>query len=280
VDQEFDYKGILDKSTLIVAHPDDEMLWFSSILARAGKIIICMIDSQRNPELGPARKESLSRYPLPNLISLNMEQADTLGYSADWTNPVLTEYGIALPKRPDLAGRYQTNYYTLRDRLRQKLTGYANVFTHNPWGEYGHEEHVQVYRVVKDLQAEFNFKIWYSNYCSNRSYPLMIRQLSGGGKQMLTLKTDRKIMELIKKLYQDSGCWTWYSDWNGFSEDTFFGENNNENSPEIPSCDSFPLNFLRMIPFMADPPLTKMDFLKKLFSLRFPIDVRLRKRRQ
>jgi LmbE family N-acetylglucosaminyl deacetylase len=282
VNQEFDYQGMLDKSVIVVAHPDDEMLWFSSILARVSKIIVCMVDSQRHPELGPARKESMSRYPLPNLISLNMEQADTLGYGADWNNPVLTEYGIALPKKPDLAGRYQANYSSLRNRLQQELSACSNVFTHNPWGEYGHEEHVQVYRVVKDLQAEFNFKIWYSNYCSNRSYPLMIRQLSGGGKQMLTLKTDRKIMDMIKKLYQDFGCWTWYSDWNGFSEDTFFSENNNENSEEKHSYDSFPLNFLRMIPDEANPPLGKIDFLKKLFRLRLPlpINVRLRKRRQ
>ena len=69
---------------------------------------------------------------------------------------------------------YRNNYDELKQRLEEKLRGYRNVFTHNPWGEYGHEEHVQVYRVVKDLQAQMRFNLWYSNYVSNKSFKLML----------------------------------------------------------------------------------------------------------
>ncbi len=49
---------------------------------------------------------------------------------------------------------YKENYYKLKNHLKKKLMGYVNIFTHNPWGEYGSEEHIQVYKVVKELQEE------------------------------------------------------------------------------------------------------------------------------
>lgn len=108
---------MVENSAIVAAHPDDEMLWFSSILASVGKIIICMVGSQSKPELGPAREASMRHYPLPNLVSLHIDQADTLGSSADWANPVLTGYGIAMPRRPELSKRNKANYLANNDSI-------------------------------------------------------------------------------------------------------------------------------------------------------------------
>ena len=255
---------LLEKSIIVAAHPDDEMLWFSSILDRVDKIVVCFVTSQSRPEWGPARRASMLRYPLPNLVSLELEQADTLGLAADWENPVLTKFGIAMPKRPDLNKRYQANYHALRQHLKQQLTGTANVFTHNPWGEYGHEEHVQVYRVIKDLQQELHFKLWYSNYCSNRSYPLMLRQTANFKSASLTLKTDLNLARKIKKIYQDENCWTWYPDWEGFSEESFACESVNESLKVSRPGDISSLNFIRL-----NDPIKKQSVLRKVLSFSF-----------
>ena len=54
----------------------------------------------------------------------------------------------------------------LKDLLRARLGDCRNVITHNPWGEYGHEDHVQVFRAVTALQAELGFAVWVSGYCA------------------------------------------------------------------------------------------------------------------
>jgi len=35
---------ITDSSILVVAHPDDEVLWFSSVLERVQETIICFLE--------------------------------------------------------------------------------------------------------------------------------------------------------------------------------------------------------------------------------------------
>ena len=52
-----------------------------------------------------------------------------------------------------------------------------NVIAHGPWGEYGHEEHVQVFRVVASLATEMGFRLWLPAYVAPKSEALMLRNL-------------------------------------------------------------------------------------------------------
>ncbi len=54
------------------------------------------------------------------------------------------------------------NFHRLRDMLRPELEGLDAVVTHNPWGEYGHEEHIQVFRVISAQAEEMGFRVWVS----------------------------------------------------------------------------------------------------------------------
>jgi LmbE family N-acetylglucosaminyl deacetylase len=245
-------------SALIVAHPDDEMLWFSSVMNRVDKIIVCWQDFAKMPELGPARQASLRRHPLP-IVSLGIEQSDAFK-GADWQNPVLTGYGIAIPRRPAAEERYRSNYQVLRQHLRRELAGYTQVFTHSPWGEYGHEEHIQVYRVVKELQQKQHFRLWYPNYCSDKSLPLMLQHSAVWSAERMTLSTDRELAVKIMQIYQECDCWTWFPDWLGADEETFMGEDADPAEGE-PGVGVFPLNFMRL-----GRPVEKRSFLKKIFG--------------
>src|SRR5690606_34980381 len=62
-----------------------------------------------------------------------------------------------------VAADYRRNYAMIRSRLADQLLAGMNVFTHAPWGEYGHEDHVQVYRVLESLRDEIGFTLWVSN---------------------------------------------------------------------------------------------------------------------
>jgi LmbE family N-acetylglucosaminyl deacetylase len=238
--------GILEDSILIVAHPDDEILWFSSILDKVEEVLFCFINSDTNPEWNRGRRQSISQLPVKKVSSLDLQESGVLN-GADWTKPVITEYGLKITRLGISEEKYKENFYKIREILKNILVNYRNVFTHNPWGEYGNEEHVQVYSAVKGLLKEMDFNIWFSNYCGNKSYPLMLRYISGANSNYVTLKIDKSLTERIKGIYERHGCWTWYREWEWFNEEAFMNDNSlKDNRGNTERCGHiFPINMIK-----------------------------------
>jgi LmbE family N-acetylglucosaminyl deacetylase len=164
---------------------------------------------------------------------------------AGWENPVTMPYGIEIAAPAGIRRNYEVNFERLVELLGRELKGCRNVVTHNPWGEYGHEEHVQVYHAVRHLKRACGFTLWYSNYCSNRSFPLMLRAVSGFDAEYVTLPTNTRLAHELKKIYRGNACWTWYDDYKWFDTESFM--NDREPSyPVRPYGRVFPLNMLKM----------------------------------
>jgi LmbE family N-acetylglucosaminyl deacetylase len=147
-----------DRTTLVMAHPDDEALWVSSLLSRMERIVFCFETLPSSPALGEGRRRSLVELPrlvelpLPNVTSLGLQESEVFN-SAAWPNPVETDYGLAVRRigrsMPGFSEtRYRATHGQLVAALRPLLARSPSVITHNPWGEYGHEDHVQVFRAV------------------------------------------------------------------------------------------------------------------------------------
>jgi hypothetical protein len=236
--------NILEKSIIVVAHPDDEILWFSSIVDKVDEVLLCFSDCDTSPEWSIGRKKSLSEYPLEDISSLGISQSGVF-YGANWNVPVITGYGMEISNKEISDKKYKENYYLLRQGLQDKLTAFSNVITHNPWGDYGHPEHVQVYRVVKELQEKMKFNLWFPNYCSNKSFGLMLRYVSGFNSEYITLKTDKKLGKEIENIYKKNGCWTWYNDWEWFNEESFMKDKDPDETIKIYGH-IFPLNNIKI----------------------------------
>lgn len=129
---------MLEKSIIVAAHPDDEVLWFSSILEKVNEIVVCFVNSESYPEWTDGRRKSLAAYPMKNLSTLNIDQSEVFN-GGDWDNPVVTDYGMEITNKKiaDRNEQYKLNYENLRQQLEQHLLGRLNVFTHNPWGSMG-----------------------------------------------------------------------------------------------------------------------------------------------
>lgn len=238
---------MLERSALVVAHPDDEILWFSSVVKSVDRIVFCFLELESNFAVSEGRRRALRDFPLKQILPLGIKEAGVFDL-ADWKHPQPTVTGMEL-RRTDGGSRreadYVQNFGALRERLRQVLTGYRNVITHNPWGEYGHEEHVQVYRAVKDVQAQLGFDVWVSNYCSNRSFRLMESYISGYRSDYVTVPVDKEFATEVRDLYKRNGCWTWYDDFEWFNEESFIRDNGMECSA-AGRGHFFPLNIVRM----------------------------------
>ena len=210
----------LEKSMIVCAHPDDEALWFSSILCQVNGVVICYQKVASNEVWSSGRKRSLLHYPIKNVSSLEVVESEVFN-NDNYREPELTGYGLKIKRDSISADKYKENFITIKSALKEKLFGCQNVYTHNPWGEYGNEEHVQVYKAVKDLQQEFKFNLWFSNYCSEKSIDLLKKTINLCSTQKNTKRTDRITCRYIKHHYRKNRCWTWFNDWTGFREESF-----------------------------------------------------------
>ncbi len=232
-----------NETVIVVAHPDDEVLWFSSVLNEADKVVICFCDSEKSPSLGNARQKFLRNYCLQNKISLGIAQSDTFG-GANWSEPRLTKYGIAISANNVSDLRYRRNYRILRESLKDVVSNAKTVYTHNPWGEYGSEDHIQLYKVLKSLSTEHHFALWFPNYVSEKTLPLM-REFSGRiDKVFMLQQTNSDLAQKLKRQYQDSGCWTWFQDWQWLPQEAFLQEAVLSESTSSSQGPYFPLNMI------------------------------------
>ncbi len=205
---------ILDRLAIVMAHPDDEVLWAGSALRAAEKIVLVYGDMPGWDEQNAGRKVAMAEFPLKTLDWLAMTESGVFD-SASWPEVRETEYGL-YPHRalkllhsfdPD---RYRTQFPALREALRPRLAGMRNVIAHAPWGEYGHEDHVQVFRAVASLVGELGFQLWVPAYVAPKSEVLMRRNLRFCGKPTPPMPIDGVFAEEIAQIYKRTKTWTWF----------------------------------------------------------------------
>ena len=261
-------ESFLRNSIIIGAHPDDELLWFSSILRDVDEVIIVYSDFWAQPGIGDRRRCAVAAYPRANVSCLNIGESGSYG-CADWSRPVLNEFGIAFsleanrraitraakrslrlvgsgssyPTAGETVSRaYESNYIAIRESLKSRLRPSMNVFTHNPWGEYGHEEHIQLFRVLDSLRDEIGFTLWMSNYCTDRALPLAMRYFEATPGEYVRRAADKEFATKVADVYKANECWTWAQDWAWFDEECFM-QAPRLDTKASPHRHLFPLNF-------------------------------------
>jgi LmbE family N-acetylglucosaminyl deacetylase len=208
---------------VVVAHPDDESLWLSSVLALADRVVFCFGDPFERPKMAQARRRAIAALPLAGLVDLKLPESGG-GFSVDWESPRLTEAGIAISDS-QVRARYDANYGRLVAALRPALAGCTEIYTHNPWGEYGHAEHIQVYRAVAALQAELRYTIWFSNYVGPVSWGLA-RQIGGRPcwAERRAVQPDEAMARRLMRIYRRCGAWTWTKFHRWPAEEIFYAQ--------------------------------------------------------
>lgn len=217
------------RGLLIVAHPDDEILWFSSLLARMATVVVCFLEYRPVPRLGRGRRRALAAHPLPQIRCLGRTEAESLD-RADWSSPTLEPAGLRLGD-DDARLRYRGNASWLRRKLPAFLDGHDAVFTHNPWGEYGHEDHVQLHAVLREACRDAGLDLWVPAWCGPKARHLALRYRLRAGAPRLVRPTDPLLAARIRQVYQRHGCWTWDDSWHWPEHDVFYRSADLEPSP-------------------------------------------------
>lgn len=114
---------------LVVAHPDDEILWFNP--SDYDNIVIVFGDfgDGRGSDGGDKRRKAIAEHPLVGKI----------------THLNITESNFTRDKNKEAV--YRMNQKTIEDELKNigKQFNITEVTTHNGHGEYGHLEHIQLF---------------------------------------------------------------------------------------------------------------------------------------
>jgi len=234
------------RSVLVVAHPDDEILWFSSIIQNIEKIII-VFNKCENKMVNIGRDKIFNLELLPykeKITNLNIKESGVFN-KANWKIPKSTEYGIHVNST-----NYIKNFSKINEKLHNELKGYENVITHNPWGEYGHEEHVQVFKSIKKISYELNLSVWIPGYFSEQSYRMMSLYTEFVSKKLDRYKIDNEFCQKVKNIYSNNNAWTWsnnylwpeYENFFKLKSKFFFLQEENSETPSVWSQ----MNFILM----------------------------------
>ncbi len=215
------------QAALVVAHPDDEILWFSSVIDDVASVHICYLDVPGREDWSEGRRRAQERFPLANTHFVGLTESVAF-QCADWADPKSSDHGLQLSRTDRAlpgfdAKRYAENFAALQQYLRETLQPGQVVLTHNPWGEYGHEEHVQVHRAVMSLKNEMRLDIWHSAYASDRSANLFARTLASQRFEYISRKTNLPRARALEALYRQTNCWTWpFDDYAWFDTEYLF----------------------------------------------------------
>jgi LmbE family N-acetylglucosaminyl deacetylase len=179
----------LARAAIVVAHPDDEIIWFSSLVTKVARVVMCYGTISANSERATNRKNAVKDYPR------DVEFLD-----------------LPIPGRA-AADMEAVHCGVLIDRLRTVLRGITTVFTHNPWGEYGQSDHQRVHAAVESLRTDMSFNIYVSCYVARHRLFEVGEALNRGVRDVISLPTSGTEINRVIEVYKLHSCWTWTPTW-------------------------------------------------------------------
>jgi len=168
------------KNTILMAHPDDEIIFGWPVLREAQKIIICSSDLN-NPERAWCKNRKKALKEVCELLGKEM---------------VCLDYNSEFYRTPTKDGSLKKMALDI-----QKET-VGQVFTHNPWGEYGHLDHILI-----NLLAKQKTDVFYSDIALEINW-LPIKKVHSG-VFVREVDNDLELYNKCKAIYDKYGCWTW-----------------------------------------------------------------------
>ena len=162
----------------------------------------------------------MENYPLESLHFLDLPEGDFYNKS-NWEKPRCSSVGVMLDSSKDQS-RYHENFRILVSKLSPLLHDIDHVFTHNPWGEYGHEDHVQIFCVINFIfHNKGKGTLFFPTVTSEKSEPLRAKHGSVDQNQKIQERSNSILAYQLKRLYSENSCWTWHLDWSPPAFDEF-----------------------------------------------------------
>lgn len=182
---------------MIVAHPDDEMLWGGASLINDDYLVVCVtcgVDEERVKEFSKVMNATNDKYIM-------------LGY-------------------PDKTNGERDNWDSSRDNIKEDLEkifalkDWKLIVTHNPFGEYGHIHHKMTSELVTDKVINKDNLYYFGTYYSKKNIGKVIKDMPSIDQETLNkkikilkiYKTQIFIMTAFDQMIEHEN-WVSYNDW-------------------------------------------------------------------
>jgi LmbE family N-acetylglucosaminyl deacetylase len=169
-------------NVLIVAHPDDEIIWFSPM--SFDLIVIAFLGRHDKPYAKYFRELSIAEHPLSEkIILLGLDEP---GFWKD--NRRIEQYKVS-----------REQFYNSLNNIKQQYS-ITKIFTHNSQGEYGHDDHILVNEVVISLFKGIEI------FCPVKLNPK-------DEDNIISVSNNLDFYEQVKAIYCKNKAWTWHNDY-------------------------------------------------------------------
>ena len=166
------------KKILVVAHPDDEVLWFNP--DEFDRIIVVFLEREDSKEITAGRIKTMSVHPLKDKMT--------------WFNLKESNYWRDKTKERE----YKDGYDTLNRLLQDFVEKDIEFWTHNTWGEYGHSDHILVNQAVTETAERYKIPV----YCYNGIEKI-------GVKNPISIQRNMVRYNELKQMYIKNCAWTY-----------------------------------------------------------------------
>ncbi|OFX13198.1 MAG: hypothetical protein A2Z18_11050 [Armatimonadetes bacterium RBG_16_58_9] len=170
--------------TILIAHPDDELLFLWPFLARAERLV-CVVSDKDNPERAWCARRAEALSCVCDLAGI--DSVECLDYNSEF---------YRLPTRDESLKRMAEN-------ILEALSEADIIATHNPWGEYGNLDHILCHQIARQTNARL-----LTTGIAQAVNWLPIRTWSPG-RALGHHQLDRALFDQCKAVYDALGCWTW-----------------------------------------------------------------------
>jgi len=172
--------------TIVISHPDDEVIFFWYALPYTKKIICCSSDLTNTccPQW-KYRKTAL--FEIGKLIDAEIICLD-----------------------------YWSRFYRWAENNNSRLKKFSNeilkfvnkndiIFSHNPWGEYKNLDHILVNKILTQNKIKFLYSnIYFSGGDFKKFHPSLPKKSIG------TFINDLDFYKQCQDIYDKYNCWTWH----------------------------------------------------------------------
>lgn len=188
---------------MIVAHPDDELLWGGIHLLDDDYLVVCItcgVDNLRVKEFESVMAETNDKYIM-------------LGY-------------------PDKTNGERDNWDTVYNKISKDIASiialkdWELIVTHNPQGEYGHIHHKMTSKIVTSNVSDKTKLYYFGRYHSKKTMAAYLEEMAPANEQLLKKKkeligyyrTQVFIQTAFDHMYEYED-WEPYSNWEGTIEE-------------------------------------------------------------
>jgi len=170
--------------TILIAHPDDEVIFCWPVLQQAKRIICCSSDLN-NPERAWCRDRKKALQEIGGMVGAEVVCLD---YNSEF-------YKI---------NAREGHLWTMAREVLKLIESADYIYTHNPWGEYGHMDHILVHQIArasgkKLVYSDMSVEAGWLPCTRWPLYPALVKSCIN----------DVSFYEKCKAVYDRYNSWTW-----------------------------------------------------------------------